>query len=109
MDMFSAVMGATKRKETRLFLMFTLYPLMYFVASFFKNSNFMQINVNPGDQIGYIDFLDMMLNTVDAMILPTIALCFLTISVFKREVEEYTLFLFKDINRQQVFWLSGLV
>ncbi len=43
---FSAVFEAVwKRKETKIFLVFALYPLIYFVASFFGSSNFMQINI----------------------------------------------------------------
>ncbi|WP_368849451.1 hypothetical protein [Streptococcus handemini] len=38
------------------------------------------------------------------MVLPTMALFFLTISVFKREVDDHTLFLYKDLNRKQIFW-----
>lgn len=101
---FSAVFESVwKRKETKIFLVFALYPLIYFVASFFGSSNFMQINVGSGSQVGYIDFADMMLNSVDAMILPTLALYFLTISVFKRETDDHTMFLYKDINRRSIF------
>lgn len=96
---YSNQYGSGKR---RIFLVFALYPLIYFVASF-DSSNFMQINVGSGSQVGYIDFADMMLNSVDAMMLPTLALYFLTISVFKRETDDHTMFLYKDINRRSIF------
>ncbi|MEX2784201.1 hypothetical protein AB3331_03260 [Streptococcus sp. H49] len=101
---FSAVLESVwKRKETKIFLVFALYPLIYYVASFFGASNFMQIDVGQGVQVGYLDFADMMLNSIDAMILPTLALYFLTISVFKRETDDHTMFLYKDINRKSIF------
>lgn len=103
-NLFSAVLTSVwKRRETKIFLAFAGYPLIYFVASFFGSSNFMQIQVAEGVKIGYLDFADMMFNSLDAMILPTIALYFLTISVFKREVVDHTLFLYKDLNRRSIF------
>lgn len=104
MVMFLAILESIwKRKEAKIFLAFAGYPLIYFVASFFGKSNFMQITVAEGAQIGYLDFADMMFNTLDAMMLPTLALCFLTISVFRREADDHTLFLYKDIDRQAIF------
>ena len=46
------------------------------VASFFDSSNFMQINVGSGSQVGYIDFAGYDAQLVDAMMLPTLALYF---------------------------------
>ncbi|WP_205401976.1 hypothetical protein [Streptococcus lutetiensis] len=93
-----------KRKETKIFLAFSLYPLVYFIASFFGNSNFMQIASGDGAKLGYIDFADLILNSMDMMILPTLALYFLTISVFKRELDDHTMFLYKDINRKTIYF-----
>ena len=43
-QIFSAVFESVwKRKETKIFLLFSLYPLVYWVASLFGDSNFMQI------------------------------------------------------------------
>lgn len=104
MAIFAAIFESIwKRKETKIFLAFSCYPLIYFIASFFGDSNFMQITVDEGAKIGYLDFADIMFNTLDAMILPTLALYFLTLSVFKREVDDHTMFLYKDINRRSIF------
>ncbi|MCU9534100.1 hypothetical protein [Streptococcus sp. CSL10205-OR2] len=103
-QIFSAVFESVwKRKETKLFLAFSLYPLIYFVASFFGQSNFMQIANADGIKVGYLDFADMMMNSMDMLILPTLALYFLTISVFRRETDDHTMFLYKDINRKNIY------
>lgn len=103
-SLFRAVLTSVwRRRETTIYLAFACYPLIYLVASFFGSSNFMQIQVADGVKIGYLDFADMMLNSLDAMLLPTVALYFLTISVFKREISDHTLFLYKDINRRSIF------
>ena len=48
-QIFSAVFESVwKRKETKIFLLFSLYPLVYWVASLFGDSNFMQIT-NSGN------------------------------------------------------------
>ena len=93
-----------KRKETRIFLAFTFLPLLYFVASFFGNSNFMQISLVDDYKVGYLSFLDMMVNSADTFMLPILALYFLTISIFKREADDHTLFLYKDLKRSDIFW-----
>ncbi|EFQ58324.1 hypothetical protein ACVR0A_09065 [Streptococcus downei] len=104
-EIFPAVFESVwRRKETKIYLVFALYPLVYFVASFFGHSNFMQIVSGGGVKVGYMDFADMMLNAVDTMMLPTLALFFLTISVFKRETDDHTMFLYKDINRKNIFF-----
>lgn len=103
-QLFPAVLISTwKRKEVTIFLLFALYPLVYFVASYFGKSNFMQIIPNTGDKLGFITFLFLMMGTVNSLILPTLALYFLTISVFKKEIENHTLFLYKDLDRSQIF------
>lgn len=103
-QIFSAVFESVwKRKETKIFLAFSLYPLIYLVASFFGESNFMQIANADRSKVAYIDFADMILNSMDMMILPTLALYFLTISVFRRETDDHTMFLYKDINRKDIY------
>ena len=93
-----------KRKETKIYLLFTLFPLLYFLASFFGKSNFMQISVTSDYRLSNIAFLDMMINSVDTFILPTLAIYFLTISVFKREIDDHTMFLYRDLSRNKIFF-----
>lgn len=108
-QIFPAVFSSVwKRKETKIYLSFTLFSLIYLVASFFGDSNFMKITTDDGFKISGIDFLDMMMSSVDGFILPTLALYFLTVSVFKRELEDHTLFLYRDISRTRVFFAKYL-
>lgn len=100
-----AIFASTwKRKEAKVYLSFAIFPVVYFVASFFGESNFMQISVDKGYQISNIVFLDIMLNSVDGSILPTLAIYFLTISVFRKEIDTHTLFLYRDLSRYKVFF-----
>lgn len=92
-----------KRRETRIFLLFTLFPLIYFVASLFEGSNFMQITVADGYKVSYLAFLYMMIGSLDSLMLPTLTLYFLTIFVFRKELDSHILFLYKDLNRKQIF------
>ena len=92
-----------KLRETKILLLFALYPTLYLIGSFFGESNFMQISVEPGHELSYLSFLGMMLLSVDGFILPTLAMSYLTITVFRKEVDQHTLFLYKDIKRERVF------
>lgn len=104
-QIFPAVFSSVwKRKELKVYLLFTLFSLIYLVASFFGNSNFMKIETLDSYKISGIDFIDMMMSSVDGFILPTLAIYFLTISVFKRELDEHTMFLYRDLSRTKTFF-----
>ncbi len=108
-QIFPAVFSSVwKRKETKIYLSFALFSLIYLVASFFGDSNFMKITTDDGFKISGIDFLDMMMSSVDGFILPTLAIYFLTISVFRRELDDHTLFLYRDLSRTRVFFAKYL-
>lgn len=77
-----------KRKETKIYLLFVLFPVIFLLASFFGKSNFMQISVIGDSRVSGIAFLDMMISSADSFILPTLAIYFLTISVFRREIDD---------------------
>lgn len=40
-----------KRKETQVYLLFTLFPFIYLVTSFIEGSNFMQIHAGEGYKV----------------------------------------------------------
>ncbi|MGQ9413154.1 hypothetical protein [Streptococcus pluranimalium] len=104
-QIFQAVFSSVwKRKEVKVYLSFTLFSLVYLVGSFFGNSNFMKIETLDSYKISGIDFIDMMMSSVDGFILPTLAIYFLTISVFKRELDEHTMFLYRDLSRTKTFF-----
>ncbi|MDY4761740.1 hypothetical protein [Streptococcus thoraltensis] len=108
-NLFSAIFDSIwKRKETKIYLTFACFSLIYLVASFFGDSNFYQIKMEEGFKLSFIGFWMLLFDSIDTLILPTLALFFLTVSVFKREVDDHTLFLYKDINRKQIFWAKYL-
>ncbi len=96
-----------KRKETQIYLLFTLFPFIYLVTSFIEGSNFMQIHASEGS-VSLVAFTNMMMSSVDSFILPSLTLYFLAISVFRKEVDEHTLFLYRDLGRKQIFWSKYL-
>ncbi|WP_074391031.1 hypothetical protein [Streptococcus suis] len=96
-----------KRKETQIYLLFTLFPLIYMAASFIEGSNFMQIHASEG-LVSLVAFTNMMMSSVDSFILPSLTLYFLAISVFRKEVDEHTMFLYRDLGRKQIFWSKYL-
>ncbi|CYV20758.1 hypothetical protein ACTGJ2_00350 [Streptococcus suis] len=96
-----------KRKETQIYLSFTLFPFIYLVTSFIEGSNFMQIHASEGS-VSLVAFTNMMMSSVDSFILPSLTLYFLAISVFRKEVDEHTMFLYRDLGRKQIFWSKYL-
>lgn len=93
-----------KRKETRIYLLFVLFPFLFLLASFFGKSNFMQISVVGDYRLSGLAFSGILLSSVDSFILPTLAIYFLTISVFRREIDDHTMFLYRDLSRKKIFF-----
>ena len=93
-----------KRKETKIYLLFVLFPVIFLLASFFGKSNFMQISVIGDNRVSGIAFLDMMISSADSFILPTLAIYFLTISVFRREIEAVRTYFFQNILVYSQSW-----
>lgn len=93
-----------KRRERKLFLLFSLYPLIYMISSFFENSNFMRFSLEGGVKLSYLEFVEILFNSVDMTILPMTALALLVNAVFRREIEDHILFLYKDISRNTIFF-----
>lgn len=97
-----------KRKETKIFLAFSLYPLVFYLSSFFPDSEFMKLSADPGVTFSFIEFFNLLFGTVNSITLPVIALYYLTHTVFRREIDDSLLFLYKDIDRKKIF-ISKLV
>lgn len=55
-----------------------------------------------------VAFTNMMVSPADSFILPSLTLYFLAISVFRKEVDEHTMFLYRDLGRKQIFWSKYL-
>lgn len=64
----------------------------------------MQIHAQDGYKVGLATFTNMMVSSADGLVLPTLALYFLVFSVVRKEVDDHTLFLYRDIRRQHIFW-----
>lgn len=104
-SLFTAVFESIwKRKETKIYLIFAVLPtLLYFIGSLFTGSNFNQI-VAEANSISAFTFIGLLSTVLDSMVLPLMALVYLTITVFTRERDDHTLFLYKDLSRPKVFW-----
>lgn len=92
-----------KRKETKIFLLFSFYPLIFMTATMFPNSEFMQIHVTSGYRMGAVELFNLLLGSINSLTLPILALYYLTHTVFKKEIDDSLMFLYKDINRKKVF------
>lgn len=92
-----------KRKETKIFLAFSLYPLVFYLSSFFPDSEFMKLSADPGTTFSFIEFFNLLFGTVNSITLPVLALYYLTHTVFRREIDNSLLFLYKDIDRKKIF------
>lgn len=94
-----------KRKESKVFLLFSLYPLLYLAATFLPSeSNFLVLTTEKGHYTFFISMWAIMINTTESFILPSLALYFLAYSTFKKESTDHILFLYKDIDRKSIFW-----
>lgn len=91
------------RKETKIFLIFSLYPIVFLIATLFPDSNFMQISVERGSTLSLIELFNLLLGSINALTLPLLALYYLTYIVFKNEFDDSTMFLYKDIARSKIF------
>lgn len=90
-----------KRKETKIFLLFSAYPLILLIATFFKSA-FMNLNADKGS-LSFIEFFQAMLSVQYQMALPLIALFYLVVTVFRDEIKRGYLFLYKDISKKKIF------
>ncbi|MFX4014685.1 hypothetical protein ACJBZ1_10590, partial [Streptococcus suis] len=55
-----------------------------------------------------VDFTNMMVSSADSFNIPSLTLYFFAISVFSKEVDEHTMFLYRDLGRNQIFWSKYL-
>ncbi|HFI0716162.1 TPA: hypothetical protein ACGO5G_001311 [Streptococcus suis] len=99
-----------KRKETKIFLAFALlFPTLFLAASFLpKGSNFMVPGVSDGYLYSFVALTGSLFKSSNDFTLPILALFYLTYTVFKGEADSHTMFLYKDIKRQDIFWAKVL-
>ncbi|HEM4055069.1 TPA: hypothetical protein U1W00_000640 [Streptococcus suis] len=99
-----------KRKETKIFLAFAfLFPTIFLASTFLpKGSNFMVPHVPNGYLLSFVALTSVIFQSASSFVLPILALFYLTYTVFKGEADSHTMFLYKDIKRQDIFWAKVL-
>lgn len=99
-----------KRKETKIFLAFAfLFPTLFLASTFLpKGSNFMVPHVTNGYLLSFVALTGTVFKSASDFVLPILALFYLTYTVFKGEADNHTMFLYKDIKRQDIFWAKVL-
>jgi len=99
-----------KRKENKIFLAFAfLFPTLFLASTFLpKGSNFMVPHVTNGYLFSFVALTSLIFQSACDFVLQILALFYLTYTVFKGEADSHTMFLYKDIKRQDIFWAKVL-
>ena len=102
-DIFLAVLSTTwNRKESKLFLLFSLMPILY-LASTFMETSFMNVtSIESGAKLSFLEMYDGIFNLSFNSTLPTLSLFLLILSVVRSDIELHRLFLYKDIERKKI-------
>lgn len=102
-DIFLAVLSTTwNRKESKLFLLFSLIPILY-LASTFMETSFMNVtSIETGAKLSFLEMYDGIFNLSFNSTLPTLSLFLLILSVVRSDIELHRLFLYKDIERKKI-------
>ncbi len=102
-DIFWAVLSTTwNRKESKLFLLFSLIPILY-LASTFMETSFMNVtSIETGAKLSFLEMYDGIFNLSFNSTLPTLSLFLLILSVVRSDIELHRLFLYKDIERKKI-------
>lgn len=102
-DIFLSVLSTTwNRKESKLFLLFSLIPILY-LASTFMETSFMNVtSIETGAKLSFLEMYDGIFNLSFNSTLPTLSLFLLILSVVRSDIELHRLFLYKDIERKKI-------
>lgn len=95
-----------KRRETKIFIgLAILTPTFVLISTFLpKEANFYQPSVVGDYRIPFVGMAGMIHGVANSLVLPILALFYLTYTVFRGEADARTLFLYKDIKRSDIFW-----
>lgn len=95
-----------KRREAKIFIgLAILTPTFIMISTFLpKEANFYQPGVIGDYRIPFVGMETMVHSTANSIVLPILALFYLTYTVFRGEADSRTLFLYKDIKRSDIFW-----
>ncbi|WP_323702395.1 hypothetical protein [Mammaliicoccus sp. Dog046] len=91
-----------KIKAVWLLLIFSIYPLLIFIAELTK-SNFITFEATNGHKIAYIELLLAIHDTQLQFMLPIIIIGFVFSLQYFDEINTGRLILFKDLNRKKIF------
>ena len=102
-DIFLAVLSTTwNRKESKLFLLFSLIPILY-LASTFMETSFMNVtSLESGAKLSFLEMYDGIFYISFNSTLSTLSLFLLILSVVRSDIELHRLFLYKDIERKKI-------
>ncbi|MGT2755685.1 hypothetical protein [Streptococcus ovuberis] len=100
-----------KRRETKIFIgLAILTPTFILISTFLpEEANFYQPSVAEGYELFSFTGMEAMMHGIaNSLVLPILALFYLTYTVFRGEVDNHTLFLYKDIKRSDMFWAKAV-
>ncbi|MCU0082691.1 hypothetical protein [Streptococcus danieliae] len=89
-----------QKKEARIILAFSLFPLILLPVSLF-DTNFMQLTASGGG-ISFVEFFSAVLVTQNGLFLPTLVFIYLAIQLFREEINQGILYLYKDRQRKTI-------
>lgn len=102
--MFSLLKASLKtsfaRKETYIYLAFSLFPLVIIVVNSFK-TNFMQLSAAK-DSMDCITFFEAMVYSQFQLTLPLIVIIYLAAVSVHDEIKQGILYIYKDISRDKI-------
>ncbi|WP_423216186.1 hypothetical protein [Streptococcus equinus] len=99
--MFSAIFKSIfKRRDVSILLAFSLLPL---VTPFFMANQNIDTMSTDGFTSSLFSFIVGALDTQYKLIIPTLIIAFIVSSVFRDEIDNGIMFLYKDINRNRIF------
>lgn len=88
------------KKETIIFLAFSLFPLAIIIVNLFK-TNFMQLSA-PKDSMSFLAFFQVIESVQYQMTLPLIVIIYLAATSMHDEIISGILYLYKDISRNKI-------
>lgn len=107
MVFFPILRSVLSRKETKIFLIFSLTPLLFLLSTLMHSKLFSF--AGPEDmKIAFFDFYYGQFNLQFNSIIPSIALTFLSISIMRNEIQSKILFLYKDIDKRIILLMKLL-
>lgn len=87
-----------QKKEALIVLGFSLFPLLLFPVSLF-DTKFMQFSASDGG-ISLLEFFGAVLVTQHGLFLPLLVFIYLSIQLFREEINQGILYLYKDRKRR---------